>query len=72
MPDMSSSDQNPDINTLEASLKLMSEKFDHAIKKNVELGELQQIFHEMKSLKIQLENLKGNIAEVSQNPVKNK
>jgi hypothetical protein len=69
---MHSSDQPSDISSLETRLKLMTEKFDHAIKKNVELNELKKIFHEMKCLKIQLENLNPLHAEISKNGSKNR
>jgi hypothetical protein len=68
---MHSSDQPSDTDSLETRLKLMTETFDQAIKKDVELSELKRIFHEMKSLKIQLENLNPLHAAISKNGSKN-
>jgi hypothetical protein len=52
---MQSSDQHSDPTSLQLQLQLLTDKFDKALKKDMELGELKKIFHEMKKIKMQLE-----------------
>jgi hypothetical protein len=53
---MQSSDQHSDRSSLKLQLQLLTEKFDKALKQDMELGELKKIFHEMKKIKMQLED----------------
>ena len=52
---MQSSVQHSDPTSLQLQLQLLTDKFDKALKKDMELGELKKIFHEMKKIKMQLE-----------------
>jgi hypothetical protein len=62
---MQSSDQHSDRSSLQQQLELLTEKFDKALKQDMELGELKKIFHEMKIVKMQLENSEGENASGS-------
>jgi hypothetical protein len=52
---MQSQDQHSERTSLQFQLKSLTEKFDHALKQDMELGELKKIFHEMKKIKLLLE-----------------
>jgi hypothetical protein len=52
---MQSTDQHSDRPSLQLQLQLLTDNFDKALKKDMELGELKKIFHEMKKVKMQLE-----------------
>jgi hypothetical protein len=57
MSDMQPEDQDLEIASLQLQLQGLKEKFDRAIKSNIELGEIKKIFHEMKKLQIRLDEL---------------
>jgi hypothetical protein len=57
MSDMQPEDQDLEISSLQLQLQGLKEKFDRAIKSNIELGEINKIFHEMKKLQIRLDEL---------------
>ena len=54
---MQPEDQDLEIASLQLQLQGLKEKFDRAIKSNIELGEIKKIFHEMKKLQIRLDEL---------------
>jgi hypothetical protein len=56
---MQSQDQYSETTSLQIQLKSVTEKFDLAVKKDAQLGELKLLLHEMKELKIKLDALKN-------------
>ncbi len=61
-PDLSS-----EILLLQQQLESITKAFDLAVKKDVQLGELKTIFHEMKILQARLNDLQGNMKNENQN-----
>ena len=55
---MQSQDQYSETTSLQLQLKSATEKFDLAVQKDVQLGKLKLLLHEMKELKIKLDALK--------------
>ena len=55
---MLSQDQPSEITLLENQLKLITEKFDQAVKKDMVLGDVKELFHELKIISTRLDSLK--------------
>jgi len=62
---MQSQDQYSKTTSLQLQLKSVTEKFDVALKKDVQLGELKPLFHEMRELQIKLDALKNQNSNAS-------
>jgi|GEM_PF-5902947 hypothetical protein len=47
----------PEINSLQNQLSTLTEKFDHALSNNVNLGDAKKLFHEIRILQARIEVL---------------
>jgi hypothetical protein len=56
---MESNELQPDIASLETLLKSKLEKFDKALKKNMNLDEVRTLFHELRILKSRVDEFYG-------------
>ena len=63
---MESTHQYSEKESLQIQLKSITDKFDVAVKKDVQLRELKILFHEMKELQIKLDALENR----NSNPLK--
>jgi hypothetical protein len=61
-PDLSS-----EILTLQQQLDSVTKAFDLAVKNDMQLGELKTLFHEMKELRVRLNDLQANVKNENQN-----
>jgi hypothetical protein len=62
---MQSQDEYSETTSLQLQLKSVTEKFDLAVKKDVHLGELKKLYHEMKELQIKLDALRDQNSNAS-------
>ncbi len=60
-------DQTSEIILLQQQLESITKAFDIAVKKDMQLGELKTIFHEMKILQARLNDLEANMKNENQN-----
>ena len=60
---MQTKEQSSEISSLQSQIESLSAKFDHAIKKDLELAETKKIFHELKKAKEKLDAL------IEKNPI---
>ena len=56
---MTTTDLQPEINSLQIQLVSLTEKFDEALTNDVSLGEARKLFHELKSLQERLDVLRN-------------
>jgi hypothetical protein len=64
---MQSPDLISEIHLLQQQLESTTKAFDLALKKDVQLGELKSIFHEMKVLQERLNDLQVNMKNENKN-----
>ncbi len=63
---MLSQDQQAEIQLLESQVQLLTEKFDLALKKDMVLGDVKKLFHELRIISFRLDQLKeGSIKRKS-------
>jgi hypothetical protein len=60
-------DKSSEILLLQQQLESVTKAFDLAVKKDMQLGELKTIFHEMKILQARLNDLQNNMKNENNN-----